>query len=435
MTINKLLTLLTSLLSILSFGQNKIYYDTQGKETTKEKHDNNKNGLPINGASIEGKQQKNYKNGELVSIDYYKDKGYDDELRDLQYTEYYTKDQLIKVSYYTFKIIEDMQPSYTGFYNNGKAYNGYFISPETIIDNIHLVDYYENGIRLYQYSFDFLEQLDSFNKLLYDQRTIFKGGKVTTGYRYLSDKGLLLRLRYLNGKINLIEMNGFGMHAFNRNTIEYVNDEVIIKDFSSPLYLKIFKKSQYLEIELYDQNGKVDIKKPKEVADKTPNSNKIYYLEDNTIKSYNTIVLSEEYYNELRDNYKSQETLHTFYSFHPFNTQTPKEFFTEHANQFETVLNATAALKSADKESKERLQIDIAEKLSTKNKDNNNQFGFLKYNDKGEPSEGTEITKVGSTYKIDFYINDRKVKTTTYKNLGELKKKDPLTELINIYNN
>ncbi|MDR0195217.1 MAG: hypothetical protein LBI73_08820 [Myroides sp.] len=435
MTINKLLTLLTSLLSILSFGQNKIYYDAQGKETTKEKHDNNKNNLSINGSSIEGKQQKNYKNGELVSIDYYKDKGYDDELRDLQYTEYYTKDQLIKVSYYTFKIIEDMQPSYTGFYNNGKPYNGYFISPETIIDNIHLVDYYENGIRLYQYSFDFLEQLDSFNKLLYDQRTIFKDGKVTTGYRYLSDKGLLLRLRYLNGQINLIEINGFGMHAFNINTIEYVNDEVIIKDFSSPLYLKIFKKSEYLDIELYDQNGKVDIKKPKEVTDKTPNSNKIYYLEDNTIKSYNTIVLSEEYYNELRDNYKSQETLHTFYSFHPFNTQTPKEFFTEYANQFETVLDATAALKSADQESKERLQIDIVEKLSTKNKDSNNQFGFLKYNDKGEPSEGTEITKVGSTYKIDFYINNHKVKTTTYKNLEELKKKDPLTELINNYNN
>ncbi|MGL5275667.1 hypothetical protein [Myroides sp.] len=230
-------------------------------------------------------------------------------------------------------------------------------------------------------------------------------------------------------------MNGFGMHAFNRNTIEYINDEVIIKDFSSPLYLKIFKKSEYLDIELYDQKGKVDIKKPAEVKDKTPNSNKIYYLEGNTIKSYNRIVLSEEYYNELKDNYKSQETLHTFYSFHPFNTQTPKEFFTEYANQFETVLDATAALKNADKESKERLQIDIVEKLSTKNKDSNNQFGFLKYNDKGEPSEGTEITKVGSTYKIDFYINDRKVKTTTYKNLEELKKKDPLTELINIYNN
>ncbi|MGL5277357.1 hypothetical protein [Myroides sp.] len=122
MTINKLLTLLTSLLSILSLGQNKIYYDTQGKETTKEKHDNNKNNLPSNGSFIEGKQQKNYKNGELVSIDYYKEKDYKDELRYLQYTEYYTKDQLIKVSYYTFKIIEDMQPSYTGFYNNEKPY-------------------------------------------------------------------------------------------------------------------------------------------------------------------------------------------------------------------------------------------------------------------------------------------------------------------------
>lgn len=432
---NKIITLLATLLSLLSFGQNKNTYEVKTEQTTENNYDDDKNTPPVNSSIIDGKKQKNYKNGELVSIDYYKDKNYNDELRDLQYTEYYTKDQLVKVQYYTFKIIEDMQPNYFGYYNNGKPYNGYFISPEKIIDNIHLVDYYENGTRLYQYGFDFLEQLDSFSKSLYDQRTIFKDGKVTTGYRYLSDKGVLLRLRYKDGQINLIEMNGFGMHAFNRNTIEYVNDEIIIKDFYSPLYLKIFKKSEYLDIELYDQKSKVNIKKPEEVADKTPNSNKTYYLEDNTVKSYNRIVLNDQYYNELEKNYKSQETLYTFFSFHPFNTQTPKEFFTEYANQFETVLDATAVFKDADETSKEKLKIDIAEKLSAQKKDNNNQFGFLKYNDKGEPSEGTEITKIGTTYKVDYYVNDRKVKTTTYNSLSDLKEKDPITELISIYNN
>ncbi|MDR0228618.1 MAG: hypothetical protein LBI72_06095 [Flavobacteriaceae bacterium] len=411
-------------------GYRKVY-----KKGVLIKEEEFKNGLPINGSLIEDKQQKNYKNGELVSIDYYKDKGYDDELRDLQYTEYYTKDQLIKVNYYTFRVIEDMQSSYTGFYNNGKPYNGYFLSPEPIIDNIYLVDYYENGVRLYQYSFDFLEQLDTISKLQYDQRTIFKNGKITTGYKYISDKGVLLGLRYLNGQINLIEINAFGMHAFNRNTYELKNNTVIIKNFSSPLYLKIVKGSKYLQMEIYDQNGKADIKAPQIVKDKTPDSTKIYYIEDNTLKEYNMSLFSDEYYSALESNYKSQQLLALYYGFPPFLTQTPQEYFAELATQYELVIDAMEALKEAtDKEEAEKRQADIIEqRLSNNNR--NNQFSFLKYNKAGKPSEGTDITKIGTTYKVDYYIEERLVKTITYKNLKHLQEKDgPLAELINIYN-
>lgn len=388
-----------------------------------------KNGVPVDGAIIEGNVKKIYKNAQLFSIEYYR-RMFLDELRGLYATEYYKDELLDKVVYTNFRILDDTKTSYIGYYKQDKPYNGYFMNEDKLLSEIFLVDYYQNGTLLYQYSYDFLYQLDSPTVPIYNNKAIYKDGKITDGYRYYSEKNILISVRYRNSIINQVEINGFGMHAFNRVIYEYVNNELIIKNLSTPVYIKLKKKDKYLTATLYNQDGEIASSQPKLVKDKTPNSIKIYYIENNTLKNYNRVVSPNKHLDNSESNYNTEEMVTTSLNIHPFLTQTPLEYFQEYTSQLELLFELHDSPKTKSKREKEEGLKNLF--IAKSKADASYNFCFLHYDDLGNPSEGIDITNIGTSYTVDFYSNGKKLKTSTYKNLNELKKQDLMVELLNI---
>ncbi|MGL4584001.1 MAG: hypothetical protein ACRCVU_13605 [Flavobacterium sp.] len=404
-------------------GYKKTY--NYGELITVEQY---KDGAPINATVIEGRTKKTYKDAVLYSIEYYK-KGYNYELADLQYIEYYVNNVIDHVVYDTFRIIEDMRTSYTGYYKDEKPYSGYFNSEEIIIDKIPLINYYENGVLVAQYSFEFLEQNDTFNKLLYNQKATFKNGKVLDGYRYITDensRGTLIKLRYKNSTINLIELNLFGMHAFKRIMFELKDNELFIKDFSNPTYIKISQDNKYLKAELYNAKGKILDKEQPIVKDKTPNSEQTFYIEDNKVKSYSVVSFSDEYYASLKEENSSLLISSTYYNFPKFLNISPKDYFSQYTNFVDQIIN----MKEDDDSQKEQSNSLYA--ILQNAALNDNRIAQLVYNDQGMPSQGINITYENNKYKVDYYLENKLLKTTNYQYIDELKEGKLFIEFLEI---
>ena len=101
----------------------------------------------------------------------------------LQWMEQYDEGQLHSVTYYDFTIAEDPRESYEGIYKNGGPFSGYF-KLHTLIDEIPLVDYYENGYLKYRYSFELLEQLEGYMHYIYNLQTVYEDGQIVDGPDY-----------------------------------------------------------------------------------------------------------------------------------------------------------------------------------------------------------------------------------------------------------
>ncbi|MGE8425771.1 MAG: hypothetical protein ACN6PI_23240, partial [Sphingobacterium siyangense] len=196
--------------------------------------------------------------------------------------------QLKSVIYSNFLIKEKPQKSYTGIYQNQKPYEGYFIN-KIILNEIPLVDFYEKGELKYQYSFDFLKQLDNYQFYEYDQKSVYKNGEIVDGFDFIdNDEGFLLRIGYKNKKANYLEMNLFAMHAFNRFTFDYSGKEIIVKDFEKQTSIKLTEKNNGIFAEVFDESGKLIVNnQQKEVQKSSPNSTTIFKIENNQLKEEN----------------------------------------------------------------------------------------------------------------------------------------------------
>lgn len=142
------------------------------------------------------------------------------------------KDSVVKDS--SFIIKDNPSKSYTGKFKNGKPHDGYF---KNIISEQIIVDYYENGKKIYQYSNDYLkllekeensylnsEGIDASNaRILLDRTSSYKEEKIYTGYEYTEVKNGFVTKKIEKGRATQIDIDVFAMHYFNRITINEIN--------------------------------------------------------------------------------------------------------------------------------------------------------------------------------------------------------------------
>lgn len=294
--------------------------------------------------------------------------------------------KLQSIIYSNFLIKEKPQGSYIGIYQNEKPYEGYFIN-KIILNEIPLVDYYEKGELKYQYSFDFLDQLDDYKFYEYNQKSVYKNGEIVDGFEFFeSEEGFLLRIGYKNEKANYLEMNLFAMHAFNRFTFNYNGKEIVVKDFEKQTSIKLTEKNNGIFAEVFDENGKLIVNnQQKEVEKGSPNSTTIYKVENNLLKEEN---ISSESLNPLIEKvYKEINPLIVLiYSSVAYNrTMKIDNLF----SQFVEIFKSNNIQKLFSQESF----------IEGPNK----ALSSLSYNQNGKPNWGIKITETNKVFSVEFY--------------------------------
>ena len=311
--------------------------------------------------------------------------------------------KLESVIYSNFLIKEKPQSSYKGYYKNEQPYEGYFIN-KIILNEIPLVDFHEKGELKYQYSFDFLKQLDNYRFYEYDQKSVYKNGKIIDGFSFLgNEEGYLIRIGYKNEKANYLEMNLFAMHAFNRFTFDYDGKEIWVKDFEKNTSIKLTEKNNGIFVEIFDKNGKLIINnQQKEVQEGSPNSTTIYKIENNILKSEN---ISSESLNPLIEKiYKEINPLiMLIYSAVAYNrTMKIDDLF----NQFTKFFVSNDIQKLFAQESF----------IEGPNK----TLSSLNYNQNGKPNWGIKITETNKVFLVEFYEDGKITFTKKVNSIDEV---------------
>ena len=272
------------------------------------------------------------------------------------------------------------------------------------MNEIPLVDFYEKGELKYQYSFDFLKQLDNYRFYEYDQKSVYKKGKIIDGFSFLgNEEGYLIRIGYKNEKANYLEMNLFAMHAFNRFTFDYDGKEISVKDFENKTSIKLTEKNNGIFVEIFDENGKLIINnQQKEVQKGSPNSTTIYKIENNILKSEN---ISSESLNPLTEKiYKEINPLiMLIYSAVAYNrTMKIDDLF----NQFTKFFVSNDIQKLFAQESF----------IEGPNK----TLSSLNYNQNGKPNWGIKITETNKVFLVEFYEDGKITFTKKVNSIDEV---------------
>lgn len=272
------------------------------------------------------------------------------------------------------------------------------------MNEIPLVDFHEKGELKYQYSFDFLKQLDNYRFYEYDQKSVYKNGKIIDGFSFLgNEEGYLIRIGYKNEKANYLEMNLFAMHAFNRFTFDYDGKEIWVKDFEKNTSIKLTEKNNGIFVEIFDKNGKLIINnQQKEVQEGSPNSTTIYKIENNILKSEN---ISSESLNPLTEKiYKEINPLiMLIYSAVAYNrTMKIDDLF----NQFTKFFVSNDIQKLFAQESF----------IEGPNK----TLSSLSYNQNGKPNWGIKITETNKVFLVEFYEDGKITFTKKVNSIDEV---------------
>ncbi len=162
----------------------------------------------------------------------------------------------------SYSIIAHPMNAYEGVYKNDKPYHGYFKEGDR---ELFTVDYYENGIKKYNYSFDVLQMLqnngfEGGNKLNLDIKSIYKDGKIYSGVKHHRLKDLVLVEQYKDGKHTGFYYDIFAMHYYNRVSFKIEKDTIQIVSIQNQEYkIKLFEKNNLIVAELY-KNDSVQIR-------------------------------------------------------------------------------------------------------------------------------------------------------------------------------
>lgn len=286
-----------------------------------------KNDIIFSGKIREGEQELTYADGNLTERLLFKDY-----YEGLEMMEKYVNNQLDLVVYFNFTIAENPQENYQGKYKNGKPFQGYF-AIQKIVDDIYLIDYYENGELKYQYSFEILEQMENYRHYTYYQKAEFKNGNILNGSEFLppTDNGFL-KINYANGATDALEVNLFTMHYFNRISFIRKNDEILVSEFQSPYTLKIFLKDNRMAADLYENEKLIKTQEAfNETKDGSPNSITFYYLQENQIRTFS--VAQDDFDEGEIDRYT---LVFKIFSMFPFNTNSLDVVMDKLINAFKT---------------------------------------------------------------------------------------------------
>ncbi|TSE05577.1 hypothetical protein FOF46_22270 [Aquimarina algiphila] len=193
----------------------------------------------------------------------------------ITFFEIYKNDQKIGVEYTVFEI--DGQITQTGTYQNNQPYQGYFL--RTISDVVVLLDYYEKGIRKYQYAISNIKENTELIDIPF--KSIYKNNKIHTGAQYeMINDGIRIKILE-KGKINAISIWVFAMHYANNLILKKTDEGMEIVEIQNP-DLKIVVGKEFISLtykeEIIDQ-------RKRNTTNNFINKGIAFYLEKGVLKS------------------------------------------------------------------------------------------------------------------------------------------------------
>ncbi|WP_158210608.1 hypothetical protein [Myroides phaeus] len=197
------------------------------------------------------------------------------------------KGKVIEVEDNGFMIDGKPQKMYKGVYKEGKPFEGYF-KEEKILSEINLINYYEQGERKAQYSYDYLARDQFAAPFMYDLETVYEGGKVKSGrvYKEVEEGNALGIVNYENFEEKSLFIDLFEMHYFNRISFELTDDQLSIKDMSGESLIVVKKAGNKLTADYFIKGQHLFTAKPFiEVVKKgSPLSMTVYYKDKKEVE-------------------------------------------------------------------------------------------------------------------------------------------------------
>lgn len=328
-----------------------------------------KNGLPFEGELLdENYDVLTYKGGILekkkvreVSIEFF---------------EFYENDKKTQVEYSFFEI--NGENKQIGVYKNDKPYEGYFLRPGFAFP---ILDFYEKGIKKYQYSKRILKDAIGLNakQLMTPIRSIYKENEIYTGIKYtVTGKYLFTDGLLENGQLNEVSISAFFLNEGISTTCKKVDNQLEITEYPKNDSLKLIINEK--EISLVYNHTVLEKRKNEDIK----NKREIYYFAGDTLKSYTLWVLSEAAEDKMWQ-YRNNDKLSSRESFLTtlYKKSTPnialnlKEFDTYFTRLHESI----------------RFQEGIE------------KIGSLTYDELGKPNRGYIITQTNDLFDVKTYSN------------------------------
>jgi antitoxin component YwqK of YwqJK toxin-antitoxin module len=356
-----------------------------------------KNDEPYSGTLVGDGKTSVYKNGKIADETFFEDSYNKDRI---QKQKIYENGILAKIKDHSFTIAEKPQEFYEGIYRNGKPFSGYF---ETEDDReFKQVNYFEDGIRKFQYSNDYLKNMDNYRHQLYDIKSTYKNGKIFDGVEYKLNEKQFVSRYWKNGVLKSFDWDLFAMHYFNRIHFELKNNNIEINDMqgkrSAIVTIDISKNGINKKLSI---DGKViDDTRKNYLGSKYSETVTLYYEDNNKIISKKVNVQDEPI--------EPSEGIELFYKVYAVIAEFPtvQEVFSDLADKF---INNRFIEETDENLILTGVQIDPT----------------------GKPKDGILITPTqNDTYTLQLYISRKLIKTVENVPFNKVKEEVRKLEII-----
>lgn len=356
-----------------------------------------KNDEPYNGTLVNDEKTSVYKNGKITEETFFEGSYNKDRI---QKQKIYDNGILAKIKDYSFTIAEKPQEFYEGVCRNGKPFSGYFETEDN--REFKQVDYLEDGIRKFQYSNDYLRNMDNYKHQLYDIKSTYKNGKIFDGVEYKLNEKQFVSRYWKNGILKSFDWDLFAMHYFNRIHFELKNNNIEINDMQG-------KKSAIVTIDISKDgfnkklsiDGKViDDTRKNYLESKYSETVTLYYEDNNKIVSKKVNIQDEAM--------EPIEGVELFYKVYAVVTDFPtvQEVFNNLADKF------------------------INNKFIEENDENLILTG-VQIDSTGKPKDGILITPTqNNTYTLQLYMNRKLMKIVENVTFNKVKEEVRKLEII-----
>lgn len=375
-----------------------VFYEN-GEVTGKLEY---KNDLPFEGKLVEAENATIYKNGAIAEEIFYRSKYERTDENNILRSKYYTNGKLTKIVNRSFTIADKVQDSYEGIYKDEKPYSGYFA---TDFHEFNHVNYYENGSIKYQYSNDYLENLEKYQHPYYDIKSTYKDGKIVDGVEYIKLDRQFISKYWKNGTLQSFDVDLFAMHYFNRFHFELKNNGIEITELKKEQKGRItiekngnkYTSQLIIDDKVVMSSTSIDLEN--EMPEQTGSI--VYYESNQIIKA--KILNSNETDDEGR---RASEMFYAIFASTANSAKTIEENFNSIAQDFSTSKNIEAMFGKGD---------------------NADVLTGLRFNESKKPEIGILLLKNNNTsYNLKSFFDGKVVeekKNIDIKNIREEVKK------------
>jgi antitoxin component YwqK of YwqJK toxin-antitoxin module len=337
-----------------------------------------KNDQPYDGTLVESDKASVFKNGKITEETYFEDSYNKD---NIQKQKLYENGILVKVKDFSFDISDKPQSSYEGVFKNGKPYSGYFETEDN--REFKQVNYFENGILKFQYSKDYLKNMDNFRHQSYDIESTYKDGKVFDGVEYVLNEKQFTSKYWKNGVLQAFDWDLFAMHYFNRLHFELKNNAIEISDMQAnrKAEIKIEQSKNTFNKQLSIDGKIVDGTRKDYLESKYKESIIVYHEKDGKIIS--TTV------NPMDESMEPTEGTELFYKVYMMVKETSG--LQENFNMLTEKISGNTFIEETDE---------------------NRIVTGIQIDAEGKPKDGILITpKQNNTYTLQLFMNRKLIKT------------------------